>query len=335
MSRESRRQRWQTLGALLDRAERRGLGSLSVAEVQQLGRLYRQVAIDLSRARAGGAHPDEVRFLNNLAARAHGQVYRPRRGDPRAVFWFLLVGFPRLLRRHLVPVLVAAGVFLGAAAASFVAVVREPQLAYSLFDENVVEYENLRLEQQQGEYRGNFTFGVHQSAAVAVLIIGNNLLVGVRAFAFGALLCLPCLLILLYNGRMLGTLEGLVMLHGYFLDFNALVLTHGVLELSAICVAGGSGLLLGWALLAPGDAPRSAALRRVAPDAFGLLAGAAAVLVVAGLIEAYVTPHFGQPVRWAVAGATAVLLAAYLGLAGRRRGGRSSAGTERASVNRV
>jgi uncharacterized membrane protein SpoIIM required for sporulation len=315
MTREAQRQRWQTLGALLDRAERRGLGSLSVAEVQQLGRLYRQVAIDLSRARAGGADPDEVRFLNNLAARAHGQVYRPRRGDPRVVLWFLLTGFPRLLRRHSLPVLVAASVFLGAAVATFVAVVREPQLAYSLFDENLVEYENLRLEQQHGEYRGNFTFGVHQSVIAAVLIIGNNLLVGVRAFAFGALLCLPCLLILLYNGRMLGTLEGLVLLHGYFLDFNSLILTHGVLELSAICISGGSGLLLGWAVLAPGDSTRAAALRRAAPDAFGLLAGAAAMLVVAGLIEAYVTPHFGQPVRWAVAGTTAVLLATYLGLA--------------------
>jgi hypothetical protein len=72
MSRERQQQRWQTLKSLLDRAERRGLDGLTVPEVQQMGRLYRQVAIDLSRARAASAHPDEVRFLNNLAARAHG-----------------------------------------------------------------------------------------------------------------------------------------------------------------------------------------------------------------------------------------------------------------------
>jgi uncharacterized membrane protein SpoIIM required for sporulation len=319
MSREAQRQRWQLLTRLLDQAERRGLESLSVDEVRQLGRLYRQVAIDLSRARASGAHPDEVRYLNNLAARAHGQVYRPRSPSLRPLFLFLLTGFPRLLRRHGLAVLCAAGVFLGSALASFLAVVREPTLAYSLFDEQVVEFENLRLERQQGEYRGNFNFGVHQSALVAVLIIGNNLFVAIRAFAFGALLCLPCLLILLYNGRMLGTIEALVLAHGYFLDFNSLILTHGVLELTAICIAGGSGLLLGWALLSPGELPRTAAMQRVSPDAFGLLAGAAAILVVAGLLEAYVTPHFPRSVRWSVAGASAILLAAYWALAGRRR----------------
>src|SRR5262249_22068654 len=126
-----------------------------------------------------------------------------------------------------------------------------------------------------------------------------------------------CLYILVYNGRMLGTLEGLVFAHGYFVGFNGLILTHGVLELSALCIAGGSGLLLGWAILAPGRRTRRVALRETAGDAFGLLAGACAMLVVAGVIEAYVTPHFGTLVRWSVAGLSAVLLAAWLALAGR------------------
>jgi uncharacterized membrane protein SpoIIM required for sporulation len=233
------------------------------------------------------------------------------------VFRFLLAGFPRLVRRHAAPVLVAAGVFLGAAVASFAAVVRDPALAYSLFDPDVVEYENVRLDRQRGEYRGNFTFDANQSPLVAAVIIGNNVLVGLRAFAFGALLGLPCLYLLLYNGRMLGTLEGMVFNAGFFLDFNCLILTHGVLELSAVCVSGGAGLLLARALVAPGRLTRGEALKRTAGDAFGLFAGACAMLVVAGVIEAYVTPHFSQAVRWSVAGTSAVLLAAYLSLAGR------------------
>jgi len=317
MTRETQLLRWKYLTHLLDTAEQRGLAALSADEALQLGRLYRQVAIDLARARAAQLHPDEVRYLNHLAARAHGQIYRTRRLNLRPVWLFLLTGFPRLVRRQLVPILIAVGVFLGAAVASFVAVVREPRLAYALFDENVVEFENIRLENQQGEYKGNFTFNVNQSALMAFMIIGNNVLIALRTFALGALLGLPCLIILLYNGRMFGTLEALVFTHGYFLDFNALVLTHGVLELSAICIAGGSGLLLGWAILAPGRRTRRVALREAAGAAFGLLAGACAMLVVAGVIEAYVTPHFGQPVRWSVAAASAVLLGAYLALAGR------------------
>jgi uncharacterized membrane protein SpoIIM required for sporulation len=314
MSKTGQRERWDELDELLNRAERYGLGDLTVSEVQALGRLYRQVAIDLSRARADNLYPDLVRHLNHLAARAHGQIYRSRRINLRPVLTFLLTGFPRLIHRHAVVVLFAVGVFLGSAVASFVAVVNDPSTAYSLFDEGIIEFENVRLEQQQGEYRGNFTFDVKQSSLVAVQIIANNIYVAMRAFAFGALLGLPCLFLLLYNGRMLGTLEGVVYNHGFFRDFNALILTHGVLELTAICISGGSGFLLAKAIIAPGNRTRRDALKAAAGDAFGLLAGSTALLVVAGIIEAYVTPHFSQSVRWSVAAASTVFLVFYLGI---------------------
>ncbi len=314
----NQRDRWDALTQLLDRADHQGLEKLSVAELKQLCRLYRHVTIDLSRARTDGDDPELIRYLNYLAARAHGRVYRTRPVHIGPLFAFLTRGFPRLVRRHALPLLVASSVFVLTTLASWLAVVREPELAYTIFDEQVVEYENLRLERQQGEYRGNFTFDVGQSPLVAVMIIGNNIRVAISAFAFGALCCLPCVLMLVYNGRMLGTLSGLVWNRGYFLDFYSLILTHGVLELTAICISGGAGLMLGWAVIAPGPYTRRDALRRVAGEAFGLLAGAALMLVVAGIIEAYVTPHFPAPVRWSVALLSAGCLIAYFGFAGRR-----------------
>lgn len=312
-------ERWKELTTLLDRSDRKGLGSLSVAEVKRLCRLYRHATIDLSRARTDGGDPELVQYLNTLAARAHGCVYRSEQVDIRPLFAFVTHGFPSLVRRHGRAVLASTAVFLLTLLASFLAVVRQPDLAYSLFDEQVVEYENLRLERQHGEYRGNFTFDLSSSPLVAVAIIGNNIKVAVLAFACGALLCLPGVLLMAYNGRMLGTLTGLVWSHGFFLDFYSLILTHGVLELTAICIAGGAGLMLGWTLIAPGDLPRRDALRQAAGGAFGLLAGSALLLVVAGVIEAYVTPHCPRPVRWSVAAASALFLAGYLGLAGRRQ----------------
>jgi uncharacterized membrane protein SpoIIM required for sporulation len=316
---QDRRQRWEELNALLQAAERGGAATLSVAELKRLCHLYRQVTIDLSRARADGDDPDLVRYLNHLAARAHGQVYASRPVDLRPLLAFAVATFPQLVRRHARPILVAAAVFVLSVLASFLAVVRDPELAYSLFDENVVEYENLRLEKQQGEYRGNFTFGASASPLMAAVIIGNNIKVAALAFALGALLCLPGILLLVYNGRMLGTLSGLVWGHGYLLDFCSLVLTHGVLELTAICIASGAGLMLGWSLIAPGRLPRGDALRLAAREAFGLLGGAALLLILAGTIEAYVTPHFPKSVRWGVAAASVVFLALYFGLAGRGR----------------
>jgi uncharacterized membrane protein SpoIIM required for sporulation len=304
--------RWEELTRLVDRADRKGLRALSVEEVKQLCRLYRQVTIDLSRARTDGADPDLIRYLNFLAARAHGQVYMSRRVDVRQFFGFAARGFPRVVRRRARPLLAAVGVFLLSGLFSALAVVRSPQLAYSLFDEQVVEMENLRLERQEGEYRGNFTFPLSSSPLVAVGIILNNVKVAILAFALGALGCLPGVLLLLYNGRMLGTLTGLVAIHGFAGDFYALILTHGVLELSAICIAGGAGFVIGWALVAPGELSRREALRQAAPDAFALLAGATVLLVIAGHIEAYVTPHFPQPIRWCVAIISGVCLAGYL-----------------------
>jgi uncharacterized membrane protein SpoIIM required for sporulation len=311
------RWRWQELTRLLDGAERRGLETLTVEEVKRLCQLYRQVTMDLSRARTDGEDPELIQYLNFLAARAHGCVYRSRRVDLRPLLSFLTTGFPTLVRRHASPILVSTAVFLLTTLASFIAVIREPELAYSLFDERTVEYENVRLEKQEGEYKGNFTFDVSESPLVAVRIIGNNVRVAMTAFALGALLCLPGLLVPMYNGRMLGTLTGMVWLHGYALDFYSLILTHGVLELTAICISGGAGLMVGWALIAPGRLPRRDALRGAAGQAFGLLGGSAVLLVVAGLIEAYVTPHFSQPVRWSVAAASALFLTGYLGFAGR------------------
>jgi uncharacterized membrane protein SpoIIM required for sporulation len=286
--------------------------------VKRLCSLYRQVTIDLSQARAAGDDPTVLLYLNALAARAHGQVYAARRLRLRPLLQFVATGFPRVVRRNWRAVGAAVAVFLLTSVASWLAVVRDPELAYSLFDERVVEYENLRLEKQQGEYRGNFTFDVAESPIVAAQIIGNNVRVAITAFALGAAGCVLGVFLLVFNGRMLGTLSGLVWNGGYFVGFYSLVLTHGVLELSAICISAGGGLRLGWALLAPGRLPRRDAFRAAAPDAFGLLAGSVLMLVVAGIIEAFVTPHFGAAVRWSVAGGTGLLLALYVGLAGRR-----------------
>jgi uncharacterized membrane protein SpoIIM required for sporulation len=260
-------------------------------------------------------------YLNALAARAHGQVYAAKRLGLAPLFRFMATGFPRTLRRNWRAVGAAVAVFFLTAFASWLAVVRNPELAYSLFDERLVEYENVRLEKQEGEYRGNFTFDVSTSPLVAVQIIGNNVRVAIMAFALGAAGCVLGVFLLVFNGRMLGTLSGLVWNGGYFVGFYALILTHGVLELSAICISAGGGLRLGWALLAPGRLARSAAFRAAAPDAFGLLAGAVLMLVGAGVIEAFITPHFSAGVRWSVAAGTGVLLVLYLGFAGRRRAG--------------
>lgn len=312
-----RRARWTELSALLDTIGRGGAGTLPAERIKRLCRLYRQVTIDLSQAREAGDDPVLIQYLNTLAARAHGQVYAARRLTLRPLILFVTSGFARVLRRNWHAVGAAGAIFLLTTIASWLAVVRNPELAYSLFDERMVEYENMRLEKHEGEYRGNFTFELSQSPLVAAQIIGNNVKVAIMGFGLGALGCVLGVFLLVYNGRMLGTLSGMVWNGGYFVGFYSLILTHGVLELSAICIATGGGLRLGWALLAPGRLPRADAFRSASGDAFGLLAGSVLLLVIAGIIEAFVTPHFIAAVRWSVAAGTGTLLILYAALAGR------------------
>ena len=315
---ERRQERWRRLDGLLQRLERKGIAALKTDEVKDFCRLYRQATIDLSQARANSADPQMLQYLNRLASRAHSFVYTTKRLSLRPFYGFLLTGFPAVLRRQWRAMAAAGGIFLLTSAITCAAVLRQPELAYSLFDENTIEFENMRLEKHEGEYRGNFTFAAKQSPVVAAQIIGNNVRVAVMGFAFGSLCCLPGLLLLTYNGRMLGALTGVIGRHGYAFDFYSLVMTHGVLELSAICIASGSGLLLGWAVIHPGPRTRRAALREAAKDAFSLLAGSVVMLVFAGIIEAYITPHYGRQTRWSVAAGSLVLMLLYFAFAGRR-----------------
>jgi uncharacterized membrane protein SpoIIM required for sporulation len=311
MKSTDRETRWRELSALLD------ADSLSAADLKRLARLYRQVTIDLSQARDRGDEPSRVRYLNDLAVRAHSRIYATKRVDLRPALDFFIHGFPRLIRKHWRPVWIAMIVMYGSALATGLAVVNDPELAYSLFDERMVEYENVRLEKQEGEYRGNFTFSQQASFFAAGAIILNNCRVTIIAFAAGAVCCLPGLMLIHYNGRMLGTLSGLVYKGGYFWGFYSLIATHGVLELTAICIGGAAGLILGWALVAATYRPRRDALKLAGKDALGLLGGACGMLVIAGIIEAFVTPHYGAVVRWTTAGTTGVLFVLYVWLLGK------------------
>jgi len=319
---EQQQARWKELTLLLERAERSNLRALDAEEVRRLCCLYRQVAIDLSRARTKGDDPQLIRYLNGLATRAHGQVYRTRSFNPLALVTFAWAGFPTLLRKNWKPVAITHVLFYLTALLSFLAVVNKPETAYSLFDEKNLEHENFRMEKQAkgkpgSEYKGNFTFTREESPVVAVFIIGNNIKVGCQSFAFGALFCVPALLVLVYNGLMVGTLEGVAYNHGFFGDLNVLLMTHGILELTAICIGDAAGMMIGWAMIAPGKRLRREAFKEAAREGFLLLAGACLMLIVAGTIEGFITPHYPQVTRYAIMVRVGMLMVFYFVLGGR------------------
>jgi uncharacterized membrane protein SpoIIM required for sporulation len=128
----------------------------------------------------------------------------------------------------------------------------------------------------------------------------NNIRVAILVFATGILLCVFAAAILVLNGANIGVAGGLFADVGQLDRFFGLILPHGLLELSAVIVAGAAGMRLGWALIAPGDRPRSAALADEGRRSVVILIGLVLVFLVAGLIEGFVTGR-GWPTSLRVA----------------------------------
>jgi uncharacterized membrane protein SpoIIM required for sporulation len=168
--------------------------------------------------------------------------------------------------------------------------------------------------------RGQIGSGVQDAPFAAAFIIQNNIRVALICFAGGMLLGIPTAFVLLTNGWMLGTVAAAVRLGGYDFQFWSLIVPHGVLELSVIVISGGTGLMLGDAILRPGQLRRGEALARVAVRAVLLALGAATLLIIAGTLEAFVSPSsLPGGVKLAIGAGVGILLYSWLILAGRAR----------------
>jgi uncharacterized membrane protein SpoIIM required for sporulation len=126
-------------------------------------------------------------------------------------------------------------------------------------------------------------------AAFSTFLIVNNTQVAVLSFAAGVFFCIGTVVILGFNGMILGAVGGVLVESGEAAFFVELAAAHGVLELSAIVVGAAAGLRMGWALVDPGLAPRRDALQAAAHAAIRMVVGTVPWVVVAGIIEAFIS----------------------------------------------
>jgi len=286
---------------------------LDPSGLDELALDYRAVTSDLAMARGRGYDAAIVGYLNRLSARAHAYVYLgTSRSGWYAVRHFLAVTFPREIRRSWLPIAACVALTVVSAVIAYAAVIREPANAYALLPPNEIPQISKAL------HDSNFGFDRAFAPLVSSEIITNNIRVATVAFAGGMTCGILTLWIVLQNGLMLGGLGALFARANYGLDFWATIAPHGVIELSAIMVAGGAGLLLAAAIVAPGRVRRVDALVRNARRAGTLILGTAAMLVVAGTIEGFITPQRLSPLlRIGIGALTALALLAYITLAGR------------------
>lgn len=306
---------WEHLELLVTRVARKGLRHLDAAEVFELGRLYRCATSDLSFATARRYDGSLLAYLNRLVARAHAQVYggSVEGGAMRVVRFFRDV-FPAEVRRSWPYVAVCAGLTVVWAMVAYALVMHNPASAYSLLPAQMVPDSITKAL-----HDSNFGFGSQQSAMMSSMIITNNIKVSVLAFAGGIVtLGAGTLYVIILNGLMLGALGALYTQAGFGADFWATVAPHGFIELTAIQIAGGAGLLIAAGVLLPGRLPRRIAVRENGRRAGILIGGVAGMLCVAGIIEGFFSPlRFSQDVRAGVGIFTAIVLALYFSRATR------------------
>ncbi|MGB9996990.1 stage II sporulation protein M [Streptomyces pseudogriseolus] len=280
------RAEWDRLDALLDRRRR-----LTGAEADELVTLYQRAATHLSVIQSAAPDPQLTGRLSRLVARARSAVTGTRRASWRDVTHFLTHGFPAAVYRARHWWVPTALVSTAVAAVLAWWIGTHPEVQASI----AAPAELREMTRPGGQYETYYSSNPATSFAAQVWT--NNAWAAALCLILGVFLGLPVLWILFQNMLNLGVGFGLMSSAGRLDTFLGLVLPHGLLELTAVFVAAGTGLRLGWTVVDPGPRTRRSALAEEGRAALAMAIGLALVLFVSGAVEGFVTPS-GLP-TWA------------------------------------
>jgi uncharacterized membrane protein SpoIIM required for sporulation len=279
------------------------MSALDAAELDELVRLHLRVSSQLSTVRTHLRDDDLAIHLSRLVARSSAVVHGTRPRTWSTVVEGVTRTFPAAVWHARVPILLSTLVFVLSFAVVAVWLANSPEAVAASAPDTVRE---AYVEDDFEAY-----YSSEPGTAFAARVFTNNAAVGALAFGAGILWGLPTVYVLVLNGINVGLAAGLFYAADDAARFWGLILPHGLLELTAVFIAGGAGLRLGWATIAPGDRPRRVAVAEEGRRAIVIVLGLVLVFLVAGLLEGYVTP---QPWPASVrVGIGAVVCAAFLG----------------------
>jgi uncharacterized membrane protein SpoIIM required for sporulation len=307
------RPRWQKLETMLGEIEARRALKIGRPFLRELTLLYRATTGDLAFAQTHFRGTTLLLFLHQLVARAHNQIYRPNRFSSRSAGRFFFHEIPRAVRDHLAAVTWSAIIFFLGIALGLSAVQFDPRAASIILPSNVLN------SIYSGQIWTGSLFSAVPAPVASTFLFTNNISAGLLAFAGGLSFGVITTLILFQNGFMLGVALKLCADYGLLGALLEFIASHGLLEISAIIVAGGGGYVLANALLNPGRYSRSDALASQGRAAVRMAVACVPALVTAGCIEAFISPsHFPVAFKAAVGLTLGISFWFYLLLTGKR-----------------
>jgi len=309
---DERKDNWRRLEDLLGLLRGTSLKGLSRIEVREFGELYRRAATDLAIARAETRDPKLISYLNSLVIRAHGKIYRAEGEGASIIRRFFVHDFPRTFRENWRYMALSGGTFVLFGIFGFVATFIDVDFTHFVYLSGVVD------SIQSGE---KWWLALNDSNQIgASFIMSNNIIVSIRAFAMGALFGVGAFYDIALFGAHVGSVFGACykLNPPFAADLGTFVIGHGVIELSVVCFCGGAGMMIGYAIINPGDLTRAQALKKKGMEAAKIVIGCACLLVVAGLIEGFISPSaLPAAVKVATGILTGIVMYSYLFLAGR------------------
>ncbi len=278
-----------SLAKYVGRIDSSGAQSLQPADLREVTRLYRQTAGDLAYAKTFFGRTELTRFLNALVGRAHNHIYRAPERASASLVEFFRRGFPAAFQRNYRFFALSLYVFVAAVVFGAVAFAADERVAGLILGDELVN------GVRQHHMWTRDVFAVTPSSVASARILTNNITVTIAAFGLGVTAGLGTFYVIALNGVMFGVVVMLTSAYGMSYDLWSFVGAHGFIELFVIILAGAGGFRMGAALLAPGDRPRLEALQEASREAVTLVLGSAPVLILAGIIEGYVSPNEWLP----------------------------------------
>ncbi|GHH99072.1 stage II sporulation protein M [Neobacillus kokaensis] len=298
------REDWKQLEELVADLSK-GRNAISGENIMKYHRLYQKAAQNLSYSQTYFQHDEVTQFLNGLVSKAHNLLYKDQVSSVKQIRYFFSTKFIGLLVEQWKFVITAMILFAIGGFGSFLAVMNDPLHIYSILPANIAQgVDPQRLGSNDGAV---------DSSLMSASIMTNNIQVAMLAFAGGITFGILTVYLLIYNGIIVGALAALFWHHDKSYDFWAYIVPHGMIELTAIFIAGGAGLLMGFKLFVPGLYSRGYQLKQQAKRSVQLLLGTIPLFVLAGIIEGFITPAaISLEAKYAVAFLTVIGLILYI-----------------------
>jgi len=294
---------WNELERRIGQLSRRG-AKPTAEEIERFTALHKQVSSHLAFLYTHYPSHEAAVHLNKLVAKSHNLLYRDQWSSTESLRAFFQSGFASMLSARARFIAAAVLLMLVGFLSGFIAVWIDPLSLPAIVPPEYAGVDPNQLTEDRGELA---------SGIISTSIMTNNIRVAILAFASGITLGLGTVYLLVYNGILIGALAAVFHRAGESYAFWAYILPHGVIELTAIFIAGGAGLYMGYIIMVPGPFSRKFRLVTAAKESAQLLLGTIPLFIIAGIIEGYITPtQLSLEMKYAVALLTFVLLALYL-----------------------